>query len=126
MRQGNLPHLFDYLKSNLSLDITVCGRRRVGIGCVFCVRYAAWSYRQAINANGYDIWAVGGLIGYDFGPAALKVWGFQELSATASGESPFVLGHDPASITKGFKVFANLSFRIWAPSEELQSPRFTK
>ena len=86
-------------------------------------------YRQSINANKFDIWAAGGLVGYDFGPATLKVWGFQELSANASGGSPLSgLGRDPATITKGFKVFANLSFRIWAPEEPLQqrTPKFSK
>jgi hypothetical protein len=71
-------------------------------------------YGGAINVNRYDLWAVGALVGYDFGPAALNVWAFDEVSARASGGAP-TASIDSAMITKGFSVFANLSFRIWGP-----------
>jgi hypothetical protein len=77
-------------------------------------------YNQVVNSNRFNIWALGGLVGYDFGTAALKVWGFQEVSADASGGTP-LLGTDRASVTKGFKVFANLSYRLWAPEEPAKS-----
>jgi len=68
------------------------------------------------NANRYDIWSVGGLVGYDFGPAALTVWGTQEISARASGATaggPV----DLSAATKGFTAFATLSYRLWAPEQ---------
>lgn len=73
-------------------------------------------YMQAINTNRYSIAAAGGLVGYDFGAAALKIWGFQELSSTASGGRPAVV-KDPATITNGFKIYCSLSFKIWSPDE---------
>ncbi|MCC8953520.1 transporter [Bradyrhizobium sp. Pear77] len=42
-------------------------------------------YGGVINVNRYNIWAAGGLIGYDFGPAALNVWAFDEVSSRARG-----------------------------------------
>jgi hypothetical protein len=71
-------------------------------------------YGGAINVNKYDVWAAGALVGYNFGPAALNVWAFNEFSATASGGTP-IGGIDSAAITKGFSVFASLSYRLWAP-----------
>lgn len=73
-------------------------------------------YGNAINVNRYNIWAAGALVGYDFGPVALNVWALNEVFANASGGTP-VAGVDSATITKGFSVFANLSFRIWAPDQ---------
>lgn len=71
-------------------------------------------YGNAINVNRYDIWAVGGLVGYNFGPVQLNVWALDEVSSKASGGSP-VGGIDSAVITKGWSVFAQLSYRLWAP-----------
>jgi hypothetical protein len=73
-------------------------------------------YGGAINANKYDIWAAGGLVGYNFGPVQLNVWALSELSSHASGGTP-VTGVDTASITKGYSVFAQISYRLWAPDE---------
>jgi hypothetical protein len=87
-------------------------------------------YHGAINVNRYNIWAAGPLVGYDFGPVALTVYGLKEFSATASGGTPRVPGgSDSASITKGFSVFANFSYRLWAPdapSAPSTKPLFTK
>jgi hypothetical protein len=84
-------------------------------------------YGGAINVNRYDIWAAGALVSYNFGPATLNVWGLQELSSHASGGTP-VAGLDTATITKGFSVFASLSYRLWAPDETPAPsiPRFHK
>jgi hypothetical protein len=60
-------------------------------------------------------WAAGGLIGYNFGLVQISGWGTQELSSTASGGAPGLPGLDTAAITKGFSVFAQLNYRIWAP-----------
>ena len=72
-------------------------------------------YANAINVNRYNIWAAGGLVGYNFGPVSVNVWGTQELSSTASGGTAGLPGVDTAAITKGFSIFAQLSYRIWAP-----------
>lgn len=71
-------------------------------------------YGGAINVDRFNIWAVGGMVGYDFGPVTLNVWGTQEVAATASGGTAGTAG-DSAAITRGFSVFAQLSYRIWAP-----------
>jgi len=72
-------------------------------------------YGGAINVNRYNIWAAGGLVGYNFGPVSLNVWGLQELSSNASGGTAGAPGFDSAAITKGFSIFAQLNYRIWAP-----------
>ena len=72
-------------------------------------------YGGAINVNRYNIWAAGGMVGYNFGPVSLNVWGTQELSSNASGGTAGPPGLDTAAITKGFSVFAQLNYRIWAP-----------
>jgi hypothetical protein len=74
-------------------------------------------YGGAINVNRYNIWAVGGLVGYNFGPATLNVWAFDEVHADASGGTSPIPGTDSALITKGFTVFASLSYRLWGPDE---------
>jgi len=60
----------------------------------------------------FDIWAVGGLLAYNFGPASLSVWVADEVSATTNG------GSVPAGniITKGWTAFATLSYQIWSPA----------
>ncbi|WP_100175562.1 SphA family protein [Bradyrhizobium nitroreducens] len=85
-------------------------------------------YGGAINVNRYDIWAAGGTIGYDFGPASITVWGTQELSSTASGGTAGPPGIDTATITRGFSVFAQLNYRIWGPdtSSSPANSRFHK
>ncbi|MBR1218841.1 transporter [Bradyrhizobium sp. U87765 SZCCT0131] len=79
-------------------------------------------YGGAINVNRYNIWAAGALVGYNFGPATLNVWAFDEISAHASGGTP-IGGADTASITKGWSVFASLSYRLWAPDEPAAAPK---
>jgi hypothetical protein len=80
-------------------------------------------YGGAINVNRYNIWAAGALVGYNFGPATLNVWALDEVSANASGGSPVPgLTPDRALISKGFSVFASLSYRLWAPEEAKPAP----
>jgi hypothetical protein len=81
-------------------------------------------YGGEINVNRYNIWAAGALVGYNFGAAALNVWATKELAANASGGTA-TLGIDSATITKGYSVFATLSYRLWAPDAPAESPSIT-
>jgi hypothetical protein len=72
-------------------------------------------YNGAINVNRYNVWAVGGLVAYDFGPATLKVWALDQVFADASGGTAGPPGLDTASTTKGWSVYSSLSFRLWGP-----------
>lgn len=83
---------------------------------------SATYYGGTINTNRYNIWAAGALVGYEFGPAALNVWATQEFSTSASGGT-MIPGADSASITKGYSIFASLSYRLWAPDEPAQQPK---
>jgi hypothetical protein len=66
----------------------------------------------------FNIWAVGGLVGYNFGPAALSVWATQEVSAKASNPAAVAaLGQDFSLVHQGTTVFATLSYRLWGPEE---------
>jgi hypothetical protein len=79
-------------------------------------------YGGTINTNRYNVWAAGALVGYEFGPAALNVWATQEFSTSASGGT-MIPGGDSASITRGYSIFASLSYRLWAPDEPAQQPK---
>ncbi|TWB94892.1 hypothetical protein FBZ93_109332 [Bradyrhizobium macuxiense] len=81
-------------------------------------------YGGAVNLKRYDIWAAGALVGYNFGPAALSVWATHELSANVSGGTA-VPGIDSAAVSRGFTVFANLSYRLWAPDAPAPAPTRT-
>lgn len=84
-------------------------------------------YNGAINVNRYDIWAAGGMVGYNFGPVLLNVWALQEFS-TASGGTAGPPGVDTAAITKGVAAFASLTYPLGAPDAPASPtlPRFHK
>jgi hypothetical protein len=70
------------------------------------------------NPQRYALWGVGGMVGYDFGPASLSLRATREISATASNAAVVAAGGaDPSLITQGTTLFATLSYRIWAPGE---------
>jgi hypothetical protein len=72
------------------------------------------------NAQRFNVWAVGGLVGYNFGPAALSVWATQEVSAKASNPATLAaIGTDPSVVAQGMTVFATLSYRLWGPEESV-------
>jgi hypothetical protein len=81
-------------------------------------------YASAVNVNRYDIWGAGALVGYNFGPASLNVWATQDVSARASGGTP-ASGIDSAAVSRGFTVFASLSYRLWAPDASGAAPART-
>jgi hypothetical protein len=80
------------------------------------------------NTQRYDLFALGGLVEYNFGPASLSLWATQEVYAHASGGSLASIGSpaDLSATTKGMTVFATLSYRIWAPEEPAKAPMFHK
>jgi hypothetical protein len=80
------------------------------------------------HSNRFDVWAVGGLVGYDFGPASFSVWATQEVSAKASNAAAAAAagGADPSTVTQGTTVFATLSYRLWAPDEPTKPALFHK
>jgi hypothetical protein len=79
------------------------------------------------NAQRFNVWAVGGLIGYDFGPAAVSVWATQEVSAKASNAAAVAAaGVDPSTVNQGTTVFATLSYRLWAPDAPTQPAMYRK
>jgi hypothetical protein len=70
------------------------------------------------NLQRFNVWAVGGLVGYDFGPAALSVWATQEVSAKASNPALTAAAlADGSLVAEGSTVFATLSYRLWGPDE---------
>jgi hypothetical protein len=82
-----------------------------------------------LNPNRFNIWAVGGLLGYNFGPAAVSVWATQEVSAKASNAAAVAAtGSDFSLVPQGLTVFGTLSYRLWGPDEEAKAPAklFTK
>jgi hypothetical protein len=81
------------------------------------------------NAQRFQIFALGGLIEYNFGPASLSVWATQELTAKASNAAALAATggtEDFSLITRGMTVFATLSYRLWAPEEPPKAPMFRK
>jgi hypothetical protein len=78
-----------------------------------------------LNYQRANVWAVGGLLGYNFGAAAVSVWATQEVSAKASNPSlaaAALAGGDPSLIAQGLTVFGTLSYRLWGPDEETAAP----
>jgi len=78
------------------------------------------------NASRINVWAVGGLVGYNFGPASLSVWATQEVSAKASNPAAAALGADASLVPQGMTVFATLSYRLWGPEAPAKPTMFHK
>jgi hypothetical protein len=80
------------------------------------------------NTQNWQLFAVGGLVEYNFGPASLSLWATQEVFSSASGGSLASIGNptDLSATTKGMTVFATLSYRLWAPEEPAKAPMFHK
>jgi hypothetical protein len=79
------------------------------------------------NVQRYNTWAVGALVGYDFGPAALSVWATQEVYAKGSNAAAVVAtGADPSLVAQGTTVLATLSYRLWGPEEPAKAPMYHK
>ena len=81
------------------------------------------------HAQRFDVFALGGLLEYNFGPASLSVWATQDLIAKASNAAAVATfhGEDFSVISKGLTVFATIRYRIWAPEEPAPAkPMFHK
>jgi hypothetical protein len=80
-----------------------------------------------LHPSRFGVWAVGALLGYDFGPANLFVWATQEVSAQASNAAALAAtGADPSTTSQGSTVFATLSYRLWAPDEPTNPAMYHK
>ncbi|MDA9529036.1 hypothetical protein ACM42_11535 [Bradyrhizobium sp. CCBAU 25338] len=73
---------------------------------------AALGGSKLAHVQRYDTWSVGGLVGYDFGPASVSVWATKEVYSKASNAAA---SPDPSVQPMGTTVLATLSYRIWAP-----------
>jgi hypothetical protein len=79
------------------------------------------------NSSSYGIWAVGALLGYDFGPASVSIWATQDVSSKASNAAVAATGAaDPSTTTQGTTVYATLSYRLWAPETPAQTSMYHK
>jgi hypothetical protein len=74
----------------------------------------------------FSDWAVGALVGYDFGPASFSVWATQEISPKASNAAAASAASDPSVVAQGATVFATLSYRLWAPEAPVQPAMYHK
>ena len=80
-----------------------------------------------LHAQRYNRFAVGGLLGYNFGPASLSIWAATDVLADAKNDAALAaLGADPSTTISGTTVFATLSYRLWAPEEPAKAPMFHK
>ncbi|HLI98743.1 MAG TPA: transporter [Bradyrhizobium sp.] len=81
-----------------------------------------------LNTQRFNVWALGGLVEYNFGPASLSVWATQEISAKASNPAALTtLGSDFSLIPKGSTVLATLSYRLIGFDEPAaKAPMFHK
>jgi hypothetical protein len=77
------------------------------------------------NAQRFNLFAVGGLVEYNFGPASLSVWAAQEVIGNAKN-SAVPAAADVSTITQGATVFATLSYRLWAPEAPAAAPMIHK
>jgi hypothetical protein len=92
-----------------------------------CTVNCAYATGTLTNAQRFNVWAVGALVGYDFGPAALSVWATQEVYAKASNAAAVAAtGADFSLVPEGTTVLATLSYRLWGPEEPAKAPMYHK
>jgi hypothetical protein len=89
-----------------------------------CTSFEGALLGTRVNAQRFNIFAVGGLIEYNFGPASLSVWATQEITANArNAVLPAQLGGiDPSLITRGATVFATLSYQLYSFDQPKPAP----
>ncbi len=132
----NTENSITHYRSGNVLDVEFAATKTIGRWTIGAIGYyvgqvgsdtSSAYYNYVINSNRFNVWAAGGLVGYDFGPATLKVWVADEFSANASGGTPLA-GVDRAGVGQGIRGFASVSYRLWAPDEPASDnkPRFYK
>jgi hypothetical protein len=67
------------------------------------------------NTQRYDVFAVGGMLEYNFGAATASVVMTQDVLARASNASAAALGFDPSLVSRGLTVIGTLSYALWNP-----------
>jgi hypothetical protein len=79
------------------------------------------------HAQRFQVFAVGGLIEYNFGPASFSVWATQDVLAKASNSHAIAaIGEDPSLISRGLTVFSTLSYALWNPEAPAKPAMFRK
>jgi hypothetical protein len=79
------------------------------------------------NTQRYNVFAVGGLIEYNFGPATASVWVTQDVLANAKNSaSAALLIPDQSAISRGLTVFGTLSYALWNPPAPPSAPMIHK
>ncbi|CAD5198495.1 transporter [Pseudomonas sp. FEN] len=66
-------------------------------------------YNNRVITDHFNVISVGPLIGYNFGPATLNLWGTKDINTNASGG----LNPDRATIPRGYKVYASVNFKVF-------------
>jgi len=124
-------------RSGQDLHVDITATKAIGNWTIGPVAYYAGQitddkssafYNGVINVNRYNIWAAGGIVGYNFGHAKLNVWALEDISSTASGGTARP-GVDSATVARGLTVFASLSYAIGAldsPATPAAPPLFHK
>ena len=105
-RSGNILHA--EFTATKTIDKWTLGPIAYYAGQVTSDQSSAY-YKNVINTQSYDIWAVGARVSYDFGPVALNVWGLKEVSTRVVGATPFI-----GSAPNGTTIYASLSYKIWS------------
>jgi hypothetical protein len=79
------------------------------------------------NTQRYQQFALGGLLGYDFGGANASVWVTQDIVAKASNASAVTAGlPDVSVVPRGMTVFFTLGYALWNPPAQPTAPMFHK
>jgi hypothetical protein len=80
-----------------------------------------------LNTQRYNVFAVGGLLEYNFGPATASVWITQDVLANAKNSAAVAAGiEDFSLVSRGLTVFGTLSYALWNPPAPPSRPMITK
>jgi hypothetical protein len=77
------------------------------------------------NAQRFNLFAVGGLVEYNFGPASFSVWATQDVLANAKN-SAVPITSDASLVTRGMTVFGTLTYALWNPEAPAKPAMFHK
>jgi len=73
------------------------------------------------NSQRQNVFAVGGLLEYNFGPATASVWITQDVLANAKNAAAAAIGPDPSLVSRGMTVFGTLSYALWNPGTAVET-----